>query len=217
MNIKLILFIFLLKFGLHSMCSNQTNQSGLISCAANFTDLLIVMDTSTSLTRIEFDSAKLNVINMILKFNLNTENMSIALMTFADRVSLLVPFNSKPTNSTDLLVNKINLFAQQEDKSLLSRAIHYSLLFVLNSFRMRPAMNTKKIVLVYTHGNHSEFEMRVVRKEASLLKRSSDLIMVRVGKNFNLNRFKPVATCPEYLIGFDQVYDLIKKVKANGC
>jgi hypothetical protein len=207
------------QFGLHSTCSNfnRTNQTELVNCTANFTDLLFVMDTSTTLTKNEFDSTKANIANTLRKFNLSNENINIAVMAYSDRVRLAIPFTSTPTISADSLINTINLFVQDSDRGLLAKAIHYSQLFILNSLKMRPIMNTKKIVVIFTHGNYDHNEMKVVRKEANLLKVSSDLILVEVGKQFKRNKFKSVPTCPEYLLNFDQVYDVIKKVKASGC
>ena len=216
-----LLFIFLLtqEFGIHSACSdsNQTNQTEVVNCTSNFTtnftDLLLVIDTSSTLTKNEFDSTKANIASILRNFNFSNENISIAVMTYSDKVRLAIPFTS---TSADSLINTINLLEQDIDKGMLPRAIHFSSLTILKSLKLRPITNTRKIVVVFTHSHYDHNSMRMLRKEASHLKVSSDLILVELGKHFKKNRFKSVPTCPEYLLKFDQVYDVIKKIK-NGC
>ena len=141
-------------------------------------------------------------------------------MTYSDKIKLVIPFSNDKLTSIDSIISKINLIEQENSRNMVSGALHYAQLFLLNSLILRKNVITNKIVILFSDGNFSENEFRIVKNQANLLKMSTQLMAVRIGKDFKRNKLKLLVSCSNYVIennNSDKLYSLIKHIINKNC
>jgi hypothetical protein len=220
MKFKLSFLIFLLQYQLLTACNNNNTVKNSTNCSQILTDLLFVIDNSNKIDKNEFDSIKLRIGLSLKKFNLSIENINIALMTYSDKIKLVIPFSNDKLTSIDSIISKINLIEQENSRNMVSGALHYAQLFLLNSLILRQNVITNKLVILFSDGNFSENEFRIVKNQANLLKMSTQLMAVRIGKDFKRNKLKLLVSCSNYVIennNSDKLYSLIKHIINKNC
>ena len=221
MKFKLSFLIFLIQYQLLTACNNNNNTvKNSTNCSQILTDLFFVIDNSNKIDKNEFDSIKLKIGLSLKKFNLSIENINIALMTYSDKIKLVIPFSNDKLTSIDSIISKINLIEQENSRNMVSGALHYAQLFLLNSLILRQNVITNKIVILFSDGNFSENEFRIVKNQANLLKMSTQLMAVRIGKDFKRNKLKLLVSCSNYVIennNSDKLYSLIKHIIIKNC
>ena len=220
MKFKLSFLIFLLQYQLLTACNNNNTVKNSTNCSQILTDLLFVIDNSNKIDKSEFDSIKLRIGLSLKKFNLSIENINIALMTYSDKIKLVIPFSNDKLTSIDSIISKINLIEQENSRNMVSGALHYAQLFLLNSLILRQNVITNKLVILFSDGNFSENEFRIVKNQANLLKMSTQLMAVRIGKDFKRNKLKLLVSCSNYVIennNSDKLYSLIKHIINKNC
>jgi hypothetical protein len=219
MKFKLSFLIFFLQYQLLTACNNNTVKNST-NCSQILTDLFFVIDNSNKIDKNEFDSIKLKIGLSLKKFNLSIENINIALMTYSDKIKLVIPFSNDKLTSIDSIISKINLIEQENSRNMVSGALHYAQLFLLNSLILRKNVITNKIVILFSDGNFSENEFRIVKNQANLLKMSTQLMAVRIGKDYKRNKLKLLVSCSNYVIennNSDKLYSLIKHIINKNC
>jgi hypothetical protein len=220
MKFKLSFLIFLFQYQLLTACNNNNTVKNSTNCSQILTDLLFVIDNSNKIDKNEFDSIKLRIGLSLKKFNLSIENINIALMTYSDKIKLVIPFSNDKLTSIDSIISKINLIEQENSRNMVSGALHYAQLFLLNSLILRQNVITNKLVILFSDGNFSENEFRIVKNQANLLKMSTQLMAVRIGKDFKRNKLKLLVSCSNYVIennNSDKLYSLIKHIINKNC
>ena len=221
MKFKLSFLIFFLQYQLLTACNNNNyTVKNSTNCSQILTDLFFVIDNSNKIDKNEFDSIKLKIGLSLKKFNLSIENINIALMTYSDKIKLVIPFSNDKLTSIDSIISKINLIEQENSRNMVSGALHYAQLFLLNSLILRKNVITNKIVILFSDGNFSENEFRIVKNQANLLKMSTQLMAVRIGKDFKRNKLKLLVSCSNYVIennNSDKLYSLIKHIINKNC
>jgi uncharacterized tellurite resistance protein B-like protein len=79
-------------------------------------------------------------------------------------------------------------------------ASNITALKILLSSTPRINVITNKIVILFSDGNFSENEFRIVKNQANLLKMSTQLMAVRIGKDYKRNKLKLLVSCSNYVI-----------------
>jgi hypothetical protein len=220
MKFKLSFLIFLLQYQFLTACNNNNTAKNSTNCSQILTDLFFVIDNSNKIDKNEFDSIKLKIGFSLKKFNLSIENINIALMTYSDKIKLVIPFSNDKLTSIDSIISKMNLIEQENSRNMVSGALHYAQLFLLNSLILRQNVITNKIVILFSDGNYSENEFRIIKNQANLLKMSTQLMAVRIGKDFKRNKLKLLVSCSNYVIennNSDKLYSLIKHIINKNC
>lgn len=212
----IMIFILKLQNNILSACDNLNPNRTVSNCS--FIDIFLLMDTSDKIERNEFDIMKVKLGLELRKMNLTLNKTNIALMTFSDRIKQVIPFTTTPTTSLDTIINKINLLEQEKNGNMLNRALHYSQLFILKSLKLRTNISTKTVVILLSDGDfNDENELRLIRKEANLLKMTAEVLAIRVGKQLKRNSLKMIVSCPSYLFDFNKLNNVIKNVFASNC
>lgn len=195
-----------------SACVIFSNSTTNKTCSTPL-DIILVIDASDKIDKNEFDTFKLKLAQSLRLFNASTDDFNIALMTYSDKIKLAVPL-SKPVNS-DTLASKVTQLEQDKNSNLLPRALHYAQSFILKSLKVN--LNRKKVVVLFTDGVFSNNEMKLIRKEANLLKMSAELMAIQVGKNPSKNNLKMIVSCSDNLVEFDNFYKSIQSIATNSC
>jgi hypothetical protein len=178
-------------------------------------DLLFLLDISNSIDQNEFEELKINLIELIEKLDIASNNIHLGLLTFADKITLEQPLTSNRQIKFQLK-NIIDDLEQDVDGRLTTKALELSkTLFSLSERALET--NVTQITILFSTGRFRDSEIRFVRKEANILKSKCHLLTVGIGKFIAKMSLKMIASCPEYYLTFSQINAAIELIAAETC
>lgn len=211
--ILLIKIVFLVSNFQFSCACKFINETKPVNCS-KATDMFVIIDTSDKIDKNEFDVVKVKISQTIKSLNISGDNLNLALMSYSDKIKLIIPLSKKST-ILDFLISKIISLEQDKNGNMLPRTLHYIQSFILKNLKTNG--NNKKLVVLITDGSFNENEFRLIRKEANLLKNIAELMAIRVGKDVSRSNLKMIVSCPNYLVNFESFPDLAYLVVGNSC
>ena len=140
--------------------------------------MVFILDASGSIGKVNFESMKQSVINIVSSLTIGPENTRVAVIVYDDNVSLIFNLNSHMTNDSLIdAIENIQYTGGGTNTHLALQLLREATISEL--LGVRPNSESVKVAIVITDGRSANVSL--TRDEAERLHMETDFLVIAVG------------------------------------